>query len=181
MIAKQTGFTLIELMVAVGVFGLVIVFALPNFNRMMVNNQASNLGMETITAINYARSEAVKRASRVSICPANPNEDTCLTSSDWNKGWMMFVDTATSDSAATPVVGTIIKRWNSFSVRDQISVKSGSTEVNFLRFTATGALGWKDNNSRVITTYTQKCKGTNQSEITVNVAGMVRSTKIACP
>lgn len=177
---KQTGFTLIELIVAVCVLGIAFAMALPNFNRMMTNNQSANLGMEAITALNYARSEAVKRGQRVSICPSSDGA-TCLTSTDWNKGWIAFLDGATSDSAATATVGTVLKQWNSFSSRDQISVKSGSTAVGFLRFTSTGALGWNTNNSRVITAYTQKCKGDNQSQITVNLAGMIRSTKIACP
>lgn len=176
---KQTGFTLVELIVAVCVFGIAIALSLPNFNRMMTNNQSANLGMDAVAALNYARSEAVKRGARVSICPATA--DSCLTSTDWNKGWIAFLDTASSDSASTATVGTIIKRWNSFSTRDRISVKSGSNDVGFLRFTSSGALGWSTDNSRVMSTYTDKCKGSYQSQITVNLAGMVRSTKIACP
>ncbi len=80
----QTGFTLIELMVVLAIFGIVAGFGVPQISRIIQNNRLV-ASLNSLSAhLSYARSEAVKRSSSVSVAPLNPP--------NWIFGWQVFVD-----------------------------------------------------------------------------------------
>ena len=57
--------------------------------------QANRLTAQTndlVTVLNYARSEAIKRGVRVTLCSSN-NGTSCLGSTTWDTGWIAFIDT----------------------------------------------------------------------------------------
>jgi type IV fimbrial biogenesis protein FimT len=92
MTTKQTGFTLIELMVTIAVLGILLSIAIPSFQNMMFSNRITAQANQVITALNYARSEAVKRAATATVCSTNGGV-ACAGSTNWTTGWMVFADT----------------------------------------------------------------------------------------
>ncbi|MBN8772197.1 MAG: GspH/FimT family pseudopilin, partial [Thiobacillus sp.] len=66
--AKKRGFTLIELVVTLAVAGILLGIAIPNFQLFVMNNRMASQANDLITALNMARSEAVKRAANVMVC-----------------------------------------------------------------------------------------------------------------
>lgn len=84
------GFTLIELMVALALMAILLVFAFPAFSNMVAQNQltvASNAARE---ALMIARETAIAKRHPVSICAGQP-ELGC--SGDWSGGhWLVFRD-----------------------------------------------------------------------------------------
>ncbi len=176
------GFTLIELMVTLAVLAIVVAMAAPSFNSMIANNRSSGMATELTAALNFARSEAIKRVKPVSICPSSDGV-ACLTGADWPKGWLVFVDKATSDSAAVDV-GTVLKYWNKLDKKAQISFKKGSTAVAYLRFNSKGMLARSsaaDTDVRIFEAYVSGCKGDVGRKITVGIAGLISSSKLTCP
>lgn len=180
MLKNQKAFTLVELLITITVLFIVLTIGLPNLTGQIASNRSTALSSEMLTAVNFARDEAIHRAARVSICPSG-NGTSCATAADWNKGWIIFIDTATSDAATTYGVGTVLRYWNDLNKDAVVTVKAGSTAVNFVRFTSAGALGSTTATGRTINTYLAKCKGVNKSVTNIGVAGMIRSSKIACP
>jgi type IV fimbrial biogenesis protein FimT len=89
----QQGLTLIELVVALAVAALVTALALPAFDALLTRTQRSALIAELGGSFMYARSEAVKRALPVSLCPSTDSA-ACLggPEPDWNRGWIVFQD-----------------------------------------------------------------------------------------
>lgn len=90
------GFTLVELMVTVAVLTITLAIGVPQM-RTFVDKQQSRASQEALrSAINLARSEALKRSGRVSLCPINSDgTKTCAGTTDvnsWNNGWLIFVD-----------------------------------------------------------------------------------------
>lgn len=177
------GFTLIELMVTLAVLAVVVSMAAPSFNRMIVNSRSSSLSSELTAAINFTRSEAVKRVRRVSICPSSDGE-SCLTSDDWAKGWLVFVDKAASDSA-TPVVDFALKYWNRIDQATIISLKksASSASVEYLRFNSKGMLARTDpaDTGRTFDMYISGCKGDARRTISIGLAGAINARKTSCP
>ena len=91
MTKKNHGFTLIELVITMAVFGIVLATALPSLNSFTASNRRSaNLNI-FVSSLNLARSEAIKRNTAISICTSN-NTTSCNTALSWEDGWLVFVD-----------------------------------------------------------------------------------------
>jgi type IV fimbrial biogenesis protein FimT len=82
--SQGRGFTLIELMVTLviaAVLGLVVAPGLTAYKR---NAELTSTINTLLSAINAARSEAMKRGMKAMVLPANR--------SHWSGGWIVFVD-----------------------------------------------------------------------------------------
>jgi type IV fimbrial biogenesis protein FimT len=87
---RQAGFTLIELMIAVGLAGLLLSMAVPAMNMFVSNARQTAAFNDFVSTIHKARSAAVTTNTRVTICPSS-NGTNCEAVS-WNDGWIVFAD-----------------------------------------------------------------------------------------
>jgi len=88
---RQSGFTLIELMVTIVVLVVLISIAAPSYRRLVVDTRMSTQTNEFLTALQFTRSEAVKRNGTVTMCKSADGA-ACTTSGTWAQGWIVFVD-----------------------------------------------------------------------------------------
>lgn len=90
---RKSGFTLIELMVTVALAAIILTIGIPSFRTAILNNSRTTQVNEFVGVLNLARSEAIKRGIRVTIC-RRLNDTTCATdtTSIWENGWIVFVD-----------------------------------------------------------------------------------------
>lgn len=63
----MSGLTLIELMITLIVAAIVGFVAFPNFTRMLEDNRVVTQTNDMVTAMNYARSEAVRRGDSITV------------------------------------------------------------------------------------------------------------------
>lgn len=93
---NNRGFTIPELVIALGIVAIVLSVAVPGFNNTLKDNRLAGALNNIITDIHFARSEAVKRDARVIMCrSANPNqaEPSCSgTAKVWTDGYIIFAD-----------------------------------------------------------------------------------------
>lgn len=177
----QQAFTLVELVITVAIAAIVLGLALPSFNTQIRNNSSVALGHEFASALNFARSEAIKRGARVSICASN-NGVACVGA--WTDGWLIFVDSALSDNAIAPVfapapaVPPVLQYWDDIDPRAVIGVSNNKA---FIRFTALGTLGRVDNNPVVITSLITNCKNNAARTIRVGLSGEISIAPANCP
>lgn len=131
MTTKQTGFTLIELMVTIAVLAILLSIAIPSFQNMVLNNRIAAQANQVITALNYARSEAVKRAAPATVCSTNGGA-ACAGSKDWSTGWLVFAD---ADGDGTVDAGeTVLRVWPALGGSNTLNA---GTNLR-ITFTATG-------------------------------------------
>jgi len=83
---KQTGFTLVELMITLVIAAILIAVAAPNFSAMTQNNRISAQTNQIITAFTFARSEAVKRSATINVTATNP-----IATDEWGAGWTVSI------------------------------------------------------------------------------------------
>lgn len=133
-IAHMRGFTLIELMVTVTVLAILLMVAIPSFNSALINYRLTSISNTFVASAQLARSEAIKRNSRVTMCKSANGVD-CTTSGGWQQGWILFqdVDNNAVKGAAEVIIYTESALPANFSmtfVDNYISyTASGGTEL----------------------------------------------------
>lgn len=80
----QSGFTIIELMMTLVVAAIILALAAPSFRDFIANNRLTTTTNSFITAISFARSEAVKRTNNVRVVAVSPS-----SSNEWGGGWQV--------------------------------------------------------------------------------------------
>lgn len=97
---KRThGFTLLELMFALIVAGILVGIGVPAMGDFIRNGRMTGSANDVLAAMHYARSEAIKRRLPVVVCTSDnalDEDPTCANSPDLT-GWIVFVDNNGND------------------------------------------------------------------------------------
>ena len=90
---RERGFTLPEMLVVSAIVAVMLVIAVPSYTSLTARNALTSKMNEVVGAMQIARSEAVTRNNRVTLCRRNANDtDTCDAGGGWQNGWLVFVD-----------------------------------------------------------------------------------------
>lgn len=80
----SAGFTLPELMIVLGIVGILLTAGMPSFRDYLQTQQVATASDQFLFALNLARSEAIQRGARVDLGPRDGVH--------WEKGWVVFVN-----------------------------------------------------------------------------------------
>lgn len=163
------GFTLLELMFAIAVFAILVGLGVPTFSGIINANRVTTQTNELVSALAYARSEAVRRSEPVAIC-ASADGATCAGSNDWSSGWIVFDDRG-GVVGAPDDPSDVLQVWQGTG---GLALDAGA---NFVRYAGSGM-------SMTATTfeiYKSGCSGEKARTISIAVTGRVSSVKSDCP
>lgn len=98
--AKQPGFTLIEMMLAISVLAVLLAVGVPNFRDFVRNSRMTSAANDVLSDFNLARSEAVKRRVPVTLCKSQNGTSCDTDNTDPFESWIIFVDDANPAAAS---------------------------------------------------------------------------------
>jgi type IV fimbrial biogenesis protein FimT len=148
------GFTVVELSVVLAVMAII---ATPSFLAWHLRDQVDARARALFSTLSLARSEAVKRGARVTLCRIDvarhclaPGKNCGSGAADWSCGWALFVERdgapvllraqpaspsiaiagATTDLSFTPPAGQVIGGFRSFDFSARNSRLAASAHSN---------------------------------------------------
>jgi len=88
---RQTGVTLIELLVTISIAAILMAVAVAGFQDFFRRNRVDSAVSDLVVTLNYARSEAIRRGVMVSVCRSHTGTN-CTTAQPWQSGWIVFTN-----------------------------------------------------------------------------------------
>jgi type IV fimbrial biogenesis protein FimT len=110
---ESSGYTLLELIMALGILGITTGLAAPSFISMISDNRISSGASDFASAMQFSKAEAAARVNPVTICKKNTDGDGCIASGDWQQGWIVFSDL--NGDAAVSAGDTILMNHDSLN------------------------------------------------------------------
>lgn len=186
------GFTLVELLVTLAIMAITLTLGVPSFKDTIRENRLAGHSNRFLSALNIARSEAIKRGAVVTVCKANVdatppacNGNPCDSGGGancWEKGWLVFTDT--NGDGVTDPEETVIRVFEGLPKTLTLRV-AGNHDSNWIAYDSigegkgSGAGGQPNDTFRL-------CQGqdaANGRKITINTMGRANIEKgtSSCP
>ncbi len=139
---RAAGYTLLELLVVVGIVSALSVMAAPSFQDSIRRNARDSAMQDLASALAMARSEAISQGRSVSICRSiNGTGCVATAGADWNDGWIVFTDSGVAGAVTTRDM--LLQVHSAGNGQNRITLKTranGNVTGNFLRFDFNGFL-----------------------------------------
>jgi len=195
---KNSGFTLIELMITLAIVAILLTVGVPSLTTFMQGNRLIAASNELITDLHVARSEAIKLNKRVTICESiNGTSCTNPGTGDWRKGWIVFVD-ANDDRVGTGVSCSAntdtdcLLRVHDVIDEQSLSVSgkydSTATPINWFTFSARGlpkSAGAAQSGIFSVCSFDSSDAVINSRAVVLSLSGRVRvsdnTAVVSCP
>lgn len=182
-------------MFTIAIASIVLGIAIPSFSSTIASNRFTTQANELVTALNLARSEAIKRGVQVTVRRKG------ATSSQWESGWDVFVDveltpvgnvigTFTDDTDTTlcevnaigsPTEDCLLKTYS--ALPSGFTLRTGGSYTDWVAYLPSGL---STSTTNISNDTFRLCNGTNTATsraIAINSVGRARvSTPAAsCP
>ncbi len=174
--SKGRGFTLVELLVAVTVLAVLAAIATPSLVAMINSAKLTSASNDLLAHLHLARSEAIKRKSRVVLCKSADGV-TCSDSGGWEQGWIVFHDA--NNDAARSGSETVIQRQ--LSLAASLRLTGNLNVAKYVSFSASGATQLVGGNFQAgtLTVCRHSEEGGEARQIVLNAVGRPRVQRTA--
>ena len=178
---KQSGATLLELMVVLAVSAILLGIGIPGLTALSSSSRLVSATNELVSSLHLARSEAIKRNSRVVMCKSATGT-SCAASGGWHQGWLVFHDP--NNNAALDANETVILARPFFP--GGINLNGNQWIARYISYTPSGATRMVSGVLQVgtLTVCNVSASSGTAREIIISSTGRPRTVKVvlaSCP
>ncbi|WP_140718800.1 GspH/FimT family pseudopilin [Pseudomonas sp. Hp2] len=163
---RDTGFTLIESMMAMAVLAILVAIGIPAFKATLERQRARTATHLLSAQFASARSVAISHRTPTTVCPSADGL-RCTEGTDWSRGWIMYRDPGRTPQ---PASAASVLRWENRPASGATRLLS-SPGRRLIRFLPDGRSAGTNLSVRV-------CSDERfMAEIVVNNLGRVRTSR----
>jgi type IV fimbrial biogenesis protein FimT len=160
---KNLGFTLIELMVAVSVIGIVMAFSLPSFSTWIQDSKTRTIAESLQNGIRIAQVEAVNKGRQVAFFVTTAQPSSSAAASTTGSNWGVRVVVPTQADADGYIQGAVLNGEGG-----SVVVTASAAEIRF------NSIGRLTNSTSLVTYDIANPKGERSLRVVVSSSGSVR-------
>jgi len=125
---------LIELIVTIAIIAIVATIAMPSLYQGIQGSRLASQANSFKGVLATARSEAVKRAVRVTMCKSTDGANCNAGAAGWETGWIMFVDVNSNGQrdAGEPLI------TSQSSMPPNYTLRGNNQMANYISYVASG-------------------------------------------
>ncbi len=86
------GFTLLELLMVLGIATILLTLGVPAWQNLVERMQVGNWQRQLHGALNYTRGHAIHSGIPTTICARGPDGGCAADGGNWHQGWLVFED-----------------------------------------------------------------------------------------
>jgi type IV fimbrial biogenesis protein FimT len=129
------GFTLVELVVTISLIGILLAVAIPGMRQLTLNQGVKTAAFDLMSALQYARSEAIKRPSETVTLKSGATSDGAWStgwrlldgSSNVLRSWSVASSITVADTNTTPVTAISFSKDGHLTVTPKLEVDPATT------------------------------------------------------
>lgn len=129
---KNRGMSLFEVLLTTALLAILLTLAVPAYKSFVAADRVTAEVTQLVTAINFARHEAVTRHSIVTLCKS---ADGVKCGGNWSQGWIVFVDKKGDGSVDSS--SELLSIHQILKTKDQLYWNALHSN-NYLQFDASG-------------------------------------------
>ena len=169
------GFTLVELLVTLAIGTILLAITIPGYAFLVNAGRLTSVTNDLVSALQLARSEAIKRGLRVTICKtsnAMAVTPVCDTTASWQQGWLVFVDGGTKGMIDS---GDILLRAQG-QAAPAVTITTGTNYASYISYRPSGV----SQGSNVANGTLHVCVASEQRDIIISPTGRIRLEPHTC-
>jgi type IV fimbrial biogenesis protein FimT len=167
------GFTLVELLVTLGIVAIVLTIGVPNFRSIIMDNRLASQANQFVTSVSMTRSVAVRYQRNATVCASANFDDPvpdCTVSTDWSNGWIVWVDRDRDAVTDANEIVSVFGPLNGASTLDSLAVSSFTYDARGFSLAGGDDLSLCDNRA-----------GETGRLIRINATGRTNVSRQECP
>jgi type IV fimbrial biogenesis protein FimT len=160
---KNFGFSLIELMVAISVLGIIFAYAMPSFSAWVQDSKTRTIAESLKNGIRLAQTEAVNKGRQVAFFVTNVQPSANAAATVTGSNWGVRVVVPTQADASGYIQGGVLSGEGG-----SVVVTADIAEIRF------NSIGRLTNSASLVNYNIVNSKGTRSLRVVVSSSGSVR-------
>lgn len=100
----QAGWTVVEILIGLAAIAIITMMSVPVVSSLSHEYYLKQASSNLLSSLTLAQREAARRGSIARLCPSSDGK-SCRPDGDWNRGWIVFVD---SNANQLPETGEVV-------------------------------------------------------------------------